>query len=70
MPRPLPPPRFRENSRVSVRLPGAVVALGSARPGGPWYPVASDPRPGRFGAAPVVVEAPQSAPRPVREAGR
>ena len=66
--RPAPYPRFREGARVSVRLIGTVTGFaGVARPNGaPRYTVALDPRPGQFGASPVVVEAPQSALRPVR----
>lgn len=65
-----PSPRFPIGARVSLRLLGTVTGFASvARPSGaPRYTVALDPLPGQFGAAPVVVEAPQSALRLVREA--
>lgn len=69
MPRPPSPPRFAAGARVSVRLTGVVTGFaGLARPNGaPRYTVLLDRRPGEFGSAPAVVEAPQSALRPVRE---
>lgn len=67
-PRPSSSPRFREGDRVSVRLSGTVTGFaGVARPNGtPRYTVLLDALPGRFGAADVAIEAPQSALRAVR----